>query len=240
MTQLERVPPLVQAMLRLPVFASLPGSVLEEILAHVYSGRRTGTYDFADVVNQSIGTGWQVKSTRIKTPVTWKRAKLPDKGPLIEGSKKDSTGAQRLGDAIIALCNAAAQHSVKEYGLKRLVYARLIDYMDGRLIYFERELLIDQPLFNAADFTWFWSKTKKVTKKEQLQAFHGVHKPTERAWFAWLGLGENQLHFKGESAWWPPAGDPTRIDFRRSGSPLTLLELASLIASSHLTNINPP
>ena len=234
------VPPLIQAMLRLPLFDSLPGSVLEEIVAHVYSGQRTGTYEFADVVNHDSGVGWQVKSTRFNTPVTWKRAKLPNKSSLIEDSLRDEVGTQRLGDAIIEFCNKASEESVRDYSLNRLIYARLIDKMDGHLIYFEKELPVEGQLFDPHEFTWSWSKPREISRKEQLQAFHGVHRPSGRAWFAWHGLGENQLHFKGESAWWPPVGDPSRFDFSRSGEPLTLAELTDLLTvTSHVPNRLP-
>ena len=43
-------------------------------------------------------------------------------------------------------------------------------------------------------------------KKEQLPALQGIHQRTKRKWWAWHGRGENQLHFAGESAWWPDGG----------------------------------
>lgn len=227
----DKIESLIQAMLRVPFFKSLPGAILEEILAHVYGGSRTGTYDFADVVAKDSRVGWQVKSTRIDTPVTWKRVKLPDKMSLITASQKSSSGVKDLGDAIIAYCNRAARESVEKYKLTTLRYARLVDYMDGRLMYFERDLSIDGLLFNPADFMWVWSETKKATRKEQLSAFHGIHKATGQAWFAWHGLGENQLHFKGERHWWPSSRSETRRDFHRSGEILELDEFAAVIDS---------
>ena len=231
MTETDPIAALVQAMLRLPFFKSLPGPVLEEILAHVYKGRRTGTYDFADVVSDDMHTGWQVKSTQVNTPVTWKRAKLPDKRAMIVASQESASDAQVLGNAIIDFCNHAVIESVSKYELKKLRYARLVDWMDGRLMYFERELPISGLLFDPKDFTWVWSTAKKTTKKEQLPAFHGTHTPSGHSWFAWHGLGENQLHFNGETAWWPEAGTATRLDFRRAGEVLKLTDVAKLIAS---------
>jgi hypothetical protein len=229
-SRFDRTVSLVQSLLRLPFFQSLPGSALEEILAHVTGGERMGTYDFVDVVAKREKIGYQVKSIRATTPVTWKRAKLPDKNTFIEASHRDAKGAQALGDAIIAFCNDHAIQSIKKYGLQRLVYARLVDYMDDTLTYFEKDLPINKPLFNPRDFTWSWSKAKEATTKEQLSAFHGVDKATGRSWFAWHGLGENQLHFKGESAWWPPAGSPDRVDFRRAeGGALALVDIAEAI-----------
>ena len=228
---LNKIESLVQAMLRVPFFQSLPGAILEEILAHVYNGTRTGTYDFADVVAEESRVGWQVKSTRIDTPVTWKRVKLPDKMSLINASRKSSGGVRELGDAIISYCNRAALESVDKYKLTTLRYARLVDHMNGNLTYFERDLRIDGMLFNPADFIWAWSKKRKTTKKEQLSAFHGIHKITGQAWFAWHGLGENQLHFKGERHWWPPSESKARRDFFRLGETLKLDEFASIIDS---------
>ena len=229
MADTARITKLVQSTLRLPYFDSLPGAALEEILAHVYGGRRTGTYDFADVVNEDTRTGWQVKSTRHSTPVTWKRAKLPDKESLINESHTPS-GAQMLGDAIIRFCNHAAKESIEKYELYSLKYARLIDYMDGRLTYFERTLPISGNVFNPRDFTWSWSR-QRTAKKEQLSAFHGIHVNLGRAWFAWHGRGENQLHFKGERHWWPAETSSNRRDFSRVGDTLSVSDLADLIVT---------
>ena len=230
MAEFAQIVRLVQTILRLPFYKSLPGALLEQILAHVYSGRTTGTYDFVDVVNHETHTGWQVKSTRHSTPVTWKRAKLPDKNPLIAASRRTPQGAQRLGDAIIDFCNRAAKDSIEKYKLKSLKYARLIDYENGRLTYFERTLPLTGEIFNSREFAWSWSKSKITRKKEQLSAFHGVHAKSDVAWFAWHGLGENQLHFKGEDAWWPVKGSPMRRDFERLGDRLKLPDLEKLIA----------
>ena len=229
MGDIARVIKLVQSILRLPFYESLPGAALEQILAHVYGGRTTGTYDFVDVVNDETRIGWQVKSTRHSTPVTWKRAKLPDKESLINESRVPS-GAQVLGDAIIRFCNHAAKDSVEKYQLKSLKYARLIDYMDGRLTYFERKLPISGNVFNPRDFTWSWSP-QRTASKEQLSAFHGFHVNSGRAWFAWHGRGENQLHFKGERHWWPTEKSSNRRDFSRSGDRLSVTDLADLIAT---------
>lgn len=220
---------LVNAMLRLPFCDPFPGRVLEEVIAHIHDGERLGSYDFVDVLSQKAATGWQVKSTRASTPVTWKRAKIPDKAVLIANSHSTMSGAQALGTAIINFCNHHAAESVRKFGLKKLVYARLIDHGNGGLTYFERKLPLDGILFRPEDFVWSWSKQRKATK-EQLSALHGIHRESDRPWFAWHGLSENQLHFKGERAWWPKAGAPTRIDFKRPTHPLTMIELAELLA----------
>ena len=229
MVKVARVAEQVKTILRLPFCESLPGAALEDILAHVYGGRRLGTYDFVDVVNDRTRTGWQVKSTRHSTPVTWKRAKLPNKTSLIEASYITPEDAQALGDAIITFCNHAVKESIEKYQLKSLKYARLIDHKNGRLTYFERTLPISGEVFESQEFTWSWSQSKTTKKKEQLPAFHGVHINSGLAWFAWHGLGENQLHFKGERAWWPAKGSPNRLDFERSGDRLKLTDLEKLI-----------
>ena len=120
--------------LRLPFLQgqrSVPGSVLEEALASVRSGTVLHTYDFVDVISPDDACGWQVKSTRAATPVTWKRAKLPDAPALIEASRRSAAACQELGDAIINLCNEHAQQSLTAYNLEELGYARLIVHNRG-------------------------------------------------------------------------------------------------------------
>lgn len=174
------------------------------------------TYDFVDVVKRDARCGWQVKSTKAATPVTWKRAKIPGADRLISASKKSRTGLKALGDAIIEFCNGHARESIERYNLNEIGYSRLIVHEEGRVTYFERLLCTrkNPVLFDPSKFTWRWSKPKKTKKKEQLQALHGLHSPTGEKWFAWHGLGENQLHFSGESNWWPPEGDSHAITFK--------------------------
>jgi hypothetical protein len=184
---------------------TIPGAVMEGVLAYVRGGQSLRTYDFVDVVNLEEKIGWQVKSTKEETPVTWKRAKIPDAEILIEASHASSQGLQALGDAIIAFCNRHALHSLNHYGLDEIGYSRLIVHATRAVTYYERVLISRQcpELFNPADFVWKWSAAKKVVKKEQLSALHGVHSKSGKKWFAWHGLGENQLHFSGEVEWWP-------------------------------------
>ena len=183
----------------------VPGRVLEEALAHIRSGKVLPTYDFVDVISPATACGWQVKSTREKTPVTWKRAKLPDADQLIDASLESDAACQALGDAIIRFCNEHARQSLADYGLQEIGYARLVLHDDGRITYFERPLCsVTKPsVFNPRDFTWRWSSPKATMKKEQLPALHGTHRATDSKWWAWHGRGENQLHFSGESSWWP-------------------------------------
>lgn len=179
---------------------------MESIVAEVRNATRLETYDFVDVVRPAEGIGWQVKSTKASTPVTWKRAKLPNQVELIKASQT-ATGAQVLGNSIIEFCNAHARESLKEYGLSEIGYSRLLIRADLSATYFERILVTAKSpeLFKASEFSWQWSIQKQSKKKEQLSALHGIHVKTGKKWWAWHGLGENQLHFSGETAWWPTA-----------------------------------
>lgn len=204
--QLERIAKLVSSFTSLP-FAprdSVPGAVLMAVLADVRDAVTLETYDFVDVVRSQAGIGWQVKSTKSATPVTWKRAKIPNKDALIAASAT-AKGAQDLGNAIIEFCNDHAVESMKLYGLDEIGIARLIVYPDLKATYYERSLVTksNPHLFDPKQFTWKWSAEKKVKKKEQLSSLHGIHVPTGKKWWAWHGRGENQLHFSGEGAWWP-------------------------------------
>lgn len=214
-TQMAMIQQMVTNYLRLP-FATdtIPGSLLEAILGNIHNAEVLKTYDFADVVKRGA-IGWQVKSTKSDTPVTWKRAKIPDKQSLIEASRKSEDAKQRLGDAIIDFCNAHATQSMNLYQLEQIGYARLVLFPDGRIMYFERLLISSENprLFDPADYIWQWSVPKKTKGKEQLPAFVGTHRETGIKHFAWHGLGENQLHFSGERTWWLPEGDSHRIDF---------------------------
>ena len=188
---------------------------MEGVLAHVRDGRVLHTYDFVDVIKQKQGCGWQVKSTKSSTPVTWMRAKIPNAQQLILASQEAEEGLQSLGNAIIHYCNQHIRYSFDRYELEQIGYSRLVIYPTGKIIYFEKLLCSkDKPdLFNPSDFFWRWSTQKVAVKKEQLQALHGIHKLTNQKWWAWHGLGENQLHFNGEKNWWPSENDPHTIRF---------------------------
>ena len=195
--------------LLLPFWNSrIPGDVLESILAYVRDAEVLRTYDFVDVIDRNTRTGWQVKSTRSSTPVTWKRAKIPNAQQLIEASRHDQTSLQELGDTIIAFCNEHARESIFKYELEELGYSRLILDNSGQVTYFERTLCTknSSDIFDPHEFTWEWSVPKSTTKKEQLPALHGTRRKTGMKCWAWHGLGENQLHFSGESEWWPKDG----------------------------------
>lgn len=214
--QLRQLAEILSKYARLPFSpSSIPGGVLEGALAHVRGGDVLRTYDFVDVVKKADRRGWQVKSTKSDTPITWKRAKIPNSLALIAASKKSVDGEQALGDAIINFCNKHALESIRLYGLDEVGYSRLILFPDGRFLYFERLLCSKESpaIFNPSDFEWRWSKPKRTVKKEQLPALHGLHRPTGKKWWAWHGLGENQLHFYGERSWWPSPGDPHTTTF---------------------------
>lgn len=214
--QLQAIAAALQGYLRLPFAGStVPGAIMEALFAYVRGGEVMGTYDFVDVIHRGHRFGWQVKSTKAATPVTWKRAKLPNAKKLIAESEHDGAGRQALGDAIIAFCNAHAQASLDRFNLEAIGYVRLVFNPGGSVTYFERLLCTrGQPLlFRPEDFIWKWSMPKKTVKKEQLPAFHGLHAVTGRKCFAAHILGENQLHFSGESEWWPALGSTNSIRF---------------------------
>lgn len=203
--QLSKIESILTRYLRLPFSKeTIPGAIMEATLAHIRQGKVLNTYDFVDVIKPKERIGWQVKSTKEKTPVTWKRAKIPNAESLIKQSRQSDAGLQRLGDAILKFCNDHAVESMNQYDLKKIGYARLIVREDKSVTYFEKTLCSTQnpKIFDPNEFLWKWSIPKKTMKKEQLPALHGIHKPTERKWWAWHGLGENQLHFSGEGAWW--------------------------------------
>lgn len=211
--QLGQLGELLQNYFRLPfATSSIPGAYAETVLARVRQGEVLNTYDFADVIAQEGGYGWQMKSTKVDTPVTWKRAKIPNAAALIQASQDSEGGVQALGRAVIDFCNEHVHESMGLYRLREIGYARVLVRATD-VVYFER-LLLDDPaglLFDPDDFVWRWSEPKKAQKKEQLPALHGVHRESGVKWWAAHLLGENQLHFSGEHVWWPEAGGANSI-----------------------------
>ena len=215
--QLARIGLILSRYIRLPVSTdAIPGAFLESVLAHIRGGRVLPTYDYIDVLHVADKVGWSIKSTKAATPVTWKPAKIANKDALIQASHQSLVGAQALGDAIIEFCNAHARASLIKYDLDAIGYARLIVFSTGEIRYFERLLCsrAAPDMFDPNDFDWRWSLQKITSTKEQLRALHGIHRATGKKWWAWHGLGENQLHFSGESSWWPAPDDPHAIAFR--------------------------
>jgi hypothetical protein len=219
---------------------TIPGAVMEGVLAHIREGKVLKTYDFVDVIQQNERVGWQVKSTKCSTPVTWKRAKIPNASALIENSRSSARGVQELGNTIIDFCNLHARQSLALYKLDAIGYSRLVVFPDGNATYFERVLCTsDKPdIFQAADFVWSWSQQKQVKTKEQLPALHGFHLPTNKKWWAWHGLGENQLHFSGERVWWPDQSLEKSITFKLPSAyeKLSYEELIDLLARADIPN----
>jgi len=115
----EKIGRLLNSFIKLPfVSDAVPGRIMEEIIANVYSARILNTYDYVDVVVDN-SHGWQVKSTKDSTPLTWKRAKIEGKQGLIDESVKSTDGAAALGKAIIDFCNQHAIESLDRYKLKK-------------------------------------------------------------------------------------------------------------------------
>lgn len=111
----------LSAYMRLPLSSdTIPGSIMEALLAYVREGTMLGKYDFVDVIKPELKCGWQVKSTKAGTPVTWKRAKIPNRKKLISESRKSKKGLQELGDAIIDFCNEHVQASLNTYELEQI------------------------------------------------------------------------------------------------------------------------
>ncbi len=212
--QLRQIVQYLTAYMQIPYFQddTVPGKVMEKIIALVRGGEQLATYDYVDVVIPGE-VGWQVKSTKAATPLTWKRAKIANASALIPASEKSPEGEQKLGNAIIEFCNAHAQESLQRFELQEIGYARLIMFDDNTAIYFERAICstANPHIFEAEDFNWRWSTAKVATKKEQLSALHGTRIATKKKAFAWHGRGENQLHFSGESDWWPKVKRPQKL-----------------------------
>ena len=214
--ELNRVKASLHTYLRLPFSGeTIPGAVMEHTLGAIRGASVLNTYDFVDVLKEADSLGWQVKSTKEGTPVTWKRAKIENSSELIASSELDQGAVQALGNEIIRTCNLHGRDSLEKYRLEAIGYARLIVRGDGTATYFERKLITtsSSDLFDPEEFSWSWSKPKRTRRKEQLPALHGTHLPSGKKWFAWHGRGENQLHFKGERYWWPDPTDPHAITF---------------------------
>ena len=214
---------------------TIPGSFMENVLAHIQHGTALNTYDFVDVINAEDKIGWQVKSTKDTTPVTWKRAKIKKSDYLIRASHQSEEGLIELGSAIIDFCNKHAQESIEKYNLTEIYYSRLVVCENREVLYFEKLLCTkDNPvIFDKNAFYWKWSTQKHTVRKEQLPALHGFNKQTKEKWFAWHGLGENQLHFSGERNWWPNKTDPhnIRFTFPKSDERLSQEQFMALLQS---------
>ena len=230
--QLKTISKILTGYLKLPLSVDkIPGELMENVVSEVHGGEVLKTYDFVDVVNSNKKYGWQVKSTKASSPLTWKRAKIPNAVELIKASQEDE-GLQKLGDAIIKYCNDHALKSMKKYKLNKIRYSRLILHKDGKITYFEKTLCTkkDPKIFDESHFEWKWSIPKKTKKKEQLPALHGTHKDSGKKWFAWHGLSENQLHFSGEYTWWPANGNNEHtINFNFPNNKVSQAQLMDLL-----------
>ena len=112
--QLTKIAYYLTAYMRIPYFQddTIPGKVMEKIISLVHGGEQLATYDYVDVcINGKVG--WQVKSTKDKTPLTWKRAKIANSTALIKESKNGKAKLKILGDTIIDFCNNHADKSIK-------------------------------------------------------------------------------------------------------------------------------
>lgn len=230
--ELAEIAKILRNYLRMPFAGdNIPGALFEAILAHVRKAEVLNNYDFIDVVSRKEKVGWQVKSTKESTPLTWKRAKIEGSSKLIIESEKSKAALQDLGNRIIEFCNKHVRESFQKYELDQIGYARLVLLNDNKVLYFERILCASpkHDLFCDEDFEWHWSTPKKTTKKEQLPALHGYHKKTDEKWFSWHGRGENQLHFTGERGWWPAKDSQNSAIFNLPTEKLSFLALSDLL-----------
>lgn len=201
--EMKLVGKVILSYLRLPFSPdSIPGSIMEHVLGHVRDAEVLNTYDFVDVIDQNHNIGWQVKSRKATTPVTWKRAKISNRESLILESESSSEGLDNLGAAIMGVCNDHLTDSISKYDLNRVGYIDLVLHSD-KIEYIECEIPKKnlKELFKPSDFKWNWSEERKRGKKDQLPALHGFHVDTGERWWSWHGRGENQLHFVGEKHW---------------------------------------
>jgi hypothetical protein len=211
--QFEEIARYLTAYMRIPYFQddNIPGKVMEKIFSLVRKAEQLNTYDYVDVVIRNE-VGWQIKSTKSSTPLTWKRAKIKNSNMLIKKSEESEIDRQNLGNSIIDFCNKHAEDSMKKYKLKKIGYSRLIMLDNNIAIYFEREVCAKEYpiIFEKNNFTWKWSKEKNTKGKEQLPALHGTDLKNNQKAFSWHGRGENQLHFSGERYWWPKIEMPSQ------------------------------
>jgi len=119
--QLTSISDILTGYLKLPFSGdSIPGALMENVIGNVRAGEVLNTYDFVDVVNINDQVGWQIKSTKASTPVTWKRAKIPNSQELIKDSNSSIEGLQALGNAILKFCNDHAIESLDKYNLNEI------------------------------------------------------------------------------------------------------------------------
>lgn len=202
--ELKDIRSLLLGYLKLPFSNNLiPGNVMEKILGEATNSKVLNTYDFIDVVNEKKKVGWQVKSTKENTTLTWKRVKLPNSKKLIEDSFKSNDNIQILGDMIIDFCNKNTKESIDAYDLKEVGFSRVIVNNDNTITYYEKLLCTKENpnIFKKEDYIWKWSEQKTNAKKEQLSSLQAFDKRTGKKVFSWYGQGENQLHFFGEKEW---------------------------------------
>lgn len=202
--ELKEISELVQGYFKLPISEdTIQGDFFEKIIAEARNAKRLNTYEFIDVVDEKNKVAWQVKSTKEKTPLTWKRVKLKDSKKLIEESFQSFEKTQELGELIINFCNLNAKESIDKYNLKEIGFSRIISNLDGTLSYYEKILCTKENpiIFNKDNYIWKWSEQKTNGKKEMLKSLQGFDKITGLKMFSWHGQGENQLHFVGDKYW---------------------------------------
>ena len=239
-SQLKEISQILFSISRLPIWnGNIPGALLENVVAHVRNAKVLKTYDFVDVIDQQNQIGWQMKSTKSDTPVTWKRAKIANKEELISASECAPYDCSNIGKEIINFCNNHIKHSIDLYNLNHIAYSRLVIGKKD-VIYFEKLLCTkDNPiLFKHEDYFWKWAPARSNSKKELLPSLQGfkidskTKKPTSKLVWSWYGHGENQLHSNAEKDWWDdPNNSSITFKLATKENKISLEELFEVLSS---------
>lgn len=171
--EIKLIEKVILGYLRLPFSPnSIPGSIMEHVLGHVRNADVLNTYDFVDVVDRNKNIGWQVKSRKSSTPVTWKRAKITNRESLILDSESSDEGLDKLGAAVMGVCNDHLTESISKYNLTKIGYIDLILH-SNKIEYIECEMPQEnlRELFKPSDFKWKWSIERKKGKKRSTICF---------------------------------------------------------------------
>lgn len=188
----------IKAYQSLPFFdGSVPGKILETLVAFAFQGRVLNTLDFVDVVSGKVG--WQVKSIKAGSDVTWKRVTIANPEFLLELSYEEPAF---LGRYLIDICNDHIFDSFVKYGLEDIRYIKA-EIHPSNVVLVEKSIVTNDSIvaFDHDDFYWHWTEPKHRNNKELLPSFSGFHKETNSKWFSWNGLGDNQFRFTYEKVW---------------------------------------
>lgn len=184
---------------------AIPGNIMENAVSIARNGTQLPCYGFIDVINDNIG--WQVKSSRKKSPLTWGQVKAPSN--LLQ-----SKDAIALGNHLINSINESSIAAMEKFNLETIGYARLIVYPNNHAVYFEKELSnrTNPIIFNPKTYLWSWSNCTRKSNKETKPSLVGINTITGMREFSWHCLSGSQLHFDAEYQWWPKIKIPKSED----------------------------